>query len=117
MGNSFEVHAPSGHRGRTVKLKLRWPDFTTLTRQTTLPHSTDRDEEIIKAALALLKIVRRPRQAVRLLGVGVSGLGAPVRQLGLWDVDTEKARRVQQVVDELQAKFGRDSIQRGPLEK
>ncbi|HEX2696300.1 MAG TPA: DNA polymerase IV, partial [Anaerolineales bacterium] len=32
--------------GTTIKLKLRWPNFTTLTRQTTLPHSTDQDDEI-----------------------------------------------------------------------
>jgi DNA polymerase-4 len=103
--------------GRTVKLKLRWPDFTTLSRQTTLPQPTDNDEEIIKTALALLKTVRRPRQPVRLIGVGVSGLGTPVRQLGLWDMDAEKSRRIQEVVDELQAKFGRNAIHRGDLEK
>ncbi|HEY6073857.1 MAG TPA: hypothetical protein VIV15_10790, partial [Anaerolineales bacterium] len=102
--------------GKTVKLKLRWPDFTTLTRQTTLPQPTDNDEEIFKAALALLKAVRRSRQPVRLIGVGVSGLSAPVRQLGLWDVDTEKSRKVQDVLDELQAKFGKDAIRRGDIE-
>ena len=37
--------------GSTVKLKLRWPDFTTLTRQTTLPRPTDQDSEIVGAAL------------------------------------------------------------------
>ena len=63
------------------------------------------------------RVLHRSMDHPRLLGVGVSGLGAPVRQLGLWDVDTEKARRVQEVVDELQAKFGRDSIQRGSVEK
>ncbi len=103
--------------GKTVKLKLRWPDFTTLTRQTTLPQPTQDDAEIIKTALALLKAVRRPGQPVRLIGVGVSGLGTPVLQLGLWDEEAGKRRKLQEVVDELQARFGRDSIQRGPLEK
>ncbi|HEY6072377.1 MAG TPA: DNA polymerase IV [Anaerolineales bacterium] len=102
--------------GKTVKLKLRWPDFTTLTRQITLPQPTDNDEEIFKAALGLLKAIRRSRQPVRLIGVGVSGLSAPVRQLGLWDVDTEKSRKVQDVLDELQAKFGKDAIRRGDIE-
>ncbi len=102
--------------GKTVKLKLRWPDFTTLTRQTTLPQPTDNDEEIFKAALALLKAVRRSRQPVRLIGVGVSGLSAPVRQLGLWDGDTEKSRKVQDVLDELQGKFGKNAIHRGDIE-
>lgn len=71
--------------GTTVRLKLRWPDFTTLTRQITLPQPTDQDGEIFTAALQLFEKVWKPRQAVRLLGVGVSGLGPPMRQLSLWD--------------------------------
>lgn len=99
--------------GRTVKLKLRWPDFTTLTRQTTLTNPTDMEDEIAKTALALMRSVRKPNQAVRLIGVGVSGLGLPIRQLGLWDMDSEKSRRVQEVLDELQEKYGKDAIKRG----
>jgi DNA polymerase-4 len=99
--------------GRTIKLKMRWPDFTTLTRQTTLANPTDQEEEIARAALDLLKAVRKPNQAVRLIGVGVSGLGAPIRQLGLWDVDNEKSRKLQEAVDVLQEKFGRGVIRKG----
>jgi len=101
--------------GSTIKLKIRWPDFTTLTRQTTLNHRTDQDDEIAKAALELLKTVRKPNQAVRLIGVGVSGLGQPIRQLGLWDMDTEKTRKVQNVLDELQEKYGKGVIKRGDV--
>src|SRR5690349_12324545 len=43
--------------GSTIKLKIRWPDFTTLTRQVTLPHRTDQEDEIEKAALELLRAV------------------------------------------------------------
>jgi DNA polymerase-4 len=99
--------------GKTIKLKLRWPDFTTLTRQTTLINPTDQDDEIERVALELLKAVRKPYQAVRLIGVGVTGLGHPVRQLGLWDVDSEKERKLQEVVEELQEKYGRNVIHRG----
>ncbi len=99
--------------GKTIKLKIRWPDFTTLTRQTTLNNPTDQEEEIERAALELMKAVRKPKQAVRLIGVGVSGLGAPIRQLGLWDVDNEKSRKLQMALDELQQKFGRDVIHKG----
>jgi DNA polymerase-4 len=99
--------------GSTIKLKIRWPDFTTLTRQMTLNHRTDQDDEIAKAALELMKSVRKPNQAVRLIGVGVSGLGAPIRQLGLWDMDSEKARQLQNAMDELQEKYGKDVIKRG----
>ena len=92
--------------GKTVKLKIRWSDFTTLSRQTTLPTSTDNEDEIFHAAVKLMKAVRKPNQAVRLIGVGVSGIGAPVRQLSLWDEGGEKSRKVQEVVDQLQEKYG-----------
>ncbi|MBI5838488.1 MAG: DNA polymerase IV [Chloroflexi bacterium] len=101
--------------GKTVKLKIRWPDFTTLTRQTTLSQPTDNDEEIIRTALKLLREVRKPNQAVRLIGVGVSSLGAPIRQLPLWDAGNEKSRKLQEVVDELQDKFGKQVIKRGDV--
>jgi len=99
--------------GKTIKLKIRWPDFTTLTRQTTLNNPTDQEAEIATAVLELMKAVRKPNQAVRLIGVGVSGLGAPVRQLGLWDVNSEKLRKLQEAVDALQEKYGKDVIHKG----
>jgi DNA polymerase-4 len=99
--------------GSTVKLKIRWPDFTTLTRQTTFGYRTDQEHEIAQAALELLRAVRKPNQAVRLIGVGVTGLGRPIRQLGLWDFNSEKERRLQEVVDELQEKYGKNVIKRG----
>ena len=102
--------------GSTIKLKIRWPDFTTLTRQTTFNHRTDQEDEIAKAALDLLKSVRKPNQAVRLIGLGVSGIGQPIRQLGLWDMDHEKSRKLQEVVDELREKYGKNIIQQGDAE-
>jgi len=99
--------------GATVKLKIRWPDFTTLTRQVTLPHPTDNDVEITAAAIQLLHKVRKSKQAVRLIGVGVSGLGPPIRQLELWEHGTEKARRLQTVMDELREKYGEGVIRKG----
>jgi len=99
--------------GTTIKLKIRWPDFTTLTRQVTLPSATNQDGEIAKTALGLLRKIRRPGQAVRLIGVGVSGLGEPMRQLELWDTDSEKERKLQEVVDELREKYGNHAIKRG----
>ncbi len=99
--------------GKTVKVKLRWSDFTTITRQTTLPTSTDNEDEIFHAAVKLMKAVRKPNQPVRLIGVGVSGIGAPVRQLSLWDVGSEKSRKLQEVVDQLQDKYGKSIIKKG----
>jgi len=103
----------SGLAGATVRIKLRWPDFTSLTRQVTLPQPVDQDEQIYALALELLGKVRKPGQAVRLIGVGVSGLGAPLRQMELWGERDEKARRLQTALDDLHAKFGDRSIRRG----
>ena len=102
--------------GSTIKLKIRWPDFTTLTRQKTLGHRTDQEDEIAKAALELMNSVRKPNQAVRLIGVGVSGLGQPIRQLGLWDMDSEKSRKLQEALDVLREKYGRDVVHKGEIE-
>ena len=103
----------AGLAGTTVKLKLRWPDFTTLTRQVSQSQPTDQDEAIYATALNLLSKVRTKGQAVRLIGVGVSGLGAPLRQLELWGERSERSRKLQQALDELQAKYGKQSIRRG----
>jgi DNA polymerase-4 len=99
--------------GTTVKLKIRWPDFTTLTRQVTLSGTTNNDNEIAETALGLLRKIRKSGQAVRLIGVGVSGIGKPMRQLELWSADTEKERRLQEVLDELKEKYGDNAIKRG----
>jgi len=99
--------------GTTVRIKLRWPDFTTLTRQVTLPQPTDQDEQIYMLALDLLGKVRSKGQAVRLIGVGVSGLGAPLRQMELWGAQSEKSRKLQETLDKLHEKFGEQSIRRG----
>jgi DNA polymerase-4 len=99
--------------GTTIKLKLRWPDFTTLTRQLTLPQPTDQDEQIYATALNLLGKIRAKGKAVRLIGVGVSGLGVPLRQLELWGAHDERSRKLQQTLDELHARFGEKSIRRG----
>src|SRR5829696_4342690 len=99
--------------GSTVKHNIRWPDFTTLTRQTTFSYRTDREDEIQSAALDLLRAVRKPNQAVRLIGVGITGLGQPIRQLGLWDMGSEKERKLQEAIEELRGKYGNSIIQQG----
>ena len=103
----------AGIAGTTVRIKLRWPDLTTLTRQVTITQPTDQDEEIYTTALDLLDKVRAKGKAVRLIGVGVSGLGAPLRQLELWGSQTEKNRKLQVALDKLQEKYGKKVIQRG----
>jgi DNA polymerase-4 len=85
----------SGLRCGTIRLKFRWPDFRTATRQLTLPASTDNDNEIYAVALQLFEKLWKPGQAVRLLGVGAARLlpagqagetpPAHLRQLTFWE--------------------------------
>jgi len=89
----------------TVKLKLRWADFTTLTRQVTLDAPTTEDQVILTAAQSLLAQTWRG-QPVRLIGVGASGLTAPAAQLSLWDATDTKGQRLQQALDELRERYG-----------
>lgn len=99
--------------GTTVKIKLRWADFTTLTRQVTLEHSTDQDQEIFNSALVLFHKTWQTGKPVRLLGVGVTGLREPIRQLSLWDDTTEKDRQLQTAIDQLRQRFGKQIVLRG----
>jgi len=63
----------SSFKARTVTVKVRFSDFETVTRATTIPQSTDREEEIRKAAFASLKRVNLKKR-VRLIGMRASHL-------------------------------------------
>lgn len=107
----------AGMVGTTVKLKLRWSDFTTLTRQASLPQPSAHDAEISAAALHLLNQLWQTSVPVRLVGVGVTGLGSPPRQLGLWEVErpvsTERDLRLQSTVSELRDRYGYQLVRWG----
>jgi DNA polymerase-4 len=98
----------------TVKLKLRWSDFATITRQLTAPQPTDDAAQIYSAAARLLATAWQG-EPVRLIGVGVSGLGALPRQLGLWDQPDEKEERLQAAIKNPQIHFGENVIQHADL--
>ena len=66
-----------GLRGRTVTLKLRQSDFTTFTRQRTLPYPVDSADSIHEAAAELLVREAKPGQRYRLLGVSLSSFEEP----------------------------------------
>ena len=71
-------------QGTTVKLKLRWADFSTPTRQVTMPYPTANESIIRALAAQLFSQLWREGDAVRLMGVGVSGLQLR-QQLTLWE--------------------------------
>jgi DNA polymerase-4 len=100
-------------KGTTIKLKLRWENFTTLTRQVTLPHPTDDDREIYYSVKDLFNKTWNKGKPVRLLGVGVSGFSYSARQLSLWDATSPKDTNLLSAVDELRERYGKNSIMRG----
>ncbi len=70
--------AANGRRGRTIGIKVRLDDWTTVTRARTLAEPTCDVQQVSEVALALLRDYA-PARPVRLLGVRVAGLGAAAR--------------------------------------
>jgi len=64
----------AGVAGRTVTVKVRFADFTTLTRSRTLPEATDVTQEVYRAAVRLYDGLGLQRARIRLVGVRVEGL-------------------------------------------
>jgi DNA polymerase-4 len=73
----------AGRAAGTVAIKVRYGDFTTLTRQMSMMEPADDGQIIYRAALVLFERAWEPGQAVRLLGVGGYNLCAPSKQLPL----------------------------------
>ncbi len=116
---SEQVAASLRERGlaaRTVKIKLRWPPFETHTRQVTLPEPADLDSELFAAALSLFDQAWERGRPVRLIGVGVSALQAPARQLSLFEgAPHAREEKLAAAVDKIRAKYGWDAVRRAAL--
>jgi DNA polymerase-4 len=100
----------AGLAARTVTLKVRFSDFTTITRSETTAGPTDVDIEIFDAARRLLRRADLAGRGVRLVGIAASGLseaGAP-RQLIVGE--DERWHRLDSAVDEIRSRFGHDSV-------
>jgi DNA polymerase-4 len=94
----------------TIRLKLRWADFTTLSRQVSLDQPVDQDGVISNAVQSLFDSVWKAGKKVRLLGVGASNLKPKPAQPGLWDTALDKERRLLGALDELREKYGANAI-------
>jgi DNA polymerase-4 len=101
----------AGLHARTVQLKLRYKDFTTITRAHTLSASTQLDTEIFEQVRALFLRNWRPGQQVRLLGVHASSFDDQSGQGDL--LEDSRRQRWQQALsaaDRLRDKFGESSV-------
>jgi DNA polymerase-4 len=74
----------SGLNARTIGIKLRYSDFTTLTRQMSLDVPTDDERQVYQTAVTLFQRAWQRGRPVRLLGVSAQHLSSPPGQLPLW---------------------------------
>jgi DNA polymerase-4 len=103
-----------GKLARCVTLKLRYADFTTITRRYTLNQSDDTDQTIFDTGVRLLsKALAADKQLVRLIGIGVSGLSEPERQLDMLDSSAQRRRQLDRTIDRIRKKYGFTAIQTG----
>lgn len=96
---------------RTIQLKVRFGDFTTVTRSTTLAVSVDDSRSILEVGRQLLELVD-PAQGVRLLGLSVSGLSSDSSKQLTFDEATSGPgwQEADRMIDEIRARFGDDAI-------
>ena len=104
----------AGYAGRTVTLKLRFADFSTITRA----HTDDptQDGLVIYRRVESLFARVTLKQAVRLIGLSVSGLGpAGEGQLSLLAPDAVRRERLARAVDRLATRFGDEVVRPASL--
>jgi DNA polymerase IV len=102
----------TGQVGRTVSIKVRFADFTTITRAKTLREPTDVARVVYDTALALYDALGLERARIRLVGVRVEGLAAAAatpRQLALGGTG-EDWREAERAVDRAAARFGAGAV-------
>jgi DNA polymerase-4 len=103
-----------GRQAKCVTLKLRYADFTTITRSRTLPQATDADQTVFDTGAALLRrALSAERQQVRLIGIGVSNLTEPAQQLGMLDSSDRRMELLNRAVDRIRDRHGFGAIQTG----
>ena len=104
-----------GYRARTISLKVRYADFTTITRSHTLPEATDLARRIHEETVALLDSAGLRGRAVRLLGTrGEQLVRAEDEVLGLWS-DQEQWRGAETAADRAVLRFGRGAVRPAAL--
>ncbi len=110
-----------GLKGRTIQLKVRLADFSTLTRSQSLQDVTDMTAKVWKIVRELFyNRLPRPLPPVRLVGVGVSNFTAeaPGSQSDLFgEVEDGRQKKLDELLDSMQSRFGRSVVHRGKKPK
>jgi DNA polymerase-4 len=111
VGRRLREHDLHAH---TIQLKLRYTDFSTITRAMSLPTLTQIDTEIFGAARLLFRRNWRAGSTVRLLGVQVSGFEHEAGQLSLIDGDKQQRwKNALSAADKLRDRFGESAVSLG----
>jgi DNA polymerase IV len=101
----------AGFYARTLQLKLRYKDFTTITRAHTLSVSTQLDNEIFEHIRMLFRRNWKCGQPVRLLGVQASSFGQQSEQLNMLEsVNQQRWKNALAAADKLRDRFGESSV-------
>ena len=96
---------------RTIQLKLRYEDFSTITRASSLDHATQLDREVSGAILELFEEAWDHKTPIRLLGVQASGLQEMEGQMNLLDEpETQRLRNAFRSIDRIRDRFGDKAI-------
>ncbi len=100
-----------GYFARTIQLKLRYKDFTTVTRAHSLDEPTQMDHQIFDQARRLFFANWKPGAAVRLLGVQATNFESHPAQLDLLEPSRdERWQKALAAADHLRDKFGESAI-------
>ncbi len=103
-----------GKQAKCITLKLRYADFTTITRSYTMPQATDSDEPVFATGARLLeRALSLEKQPVRLIGIGVSNLVEPGGQLSLLDAPVQRLAKLNKTIDRIRDRYGFTAIQTG----
>lgn len=100
-----------GYAGRTLALIIRYPDFETLTRQTTLSTPTNDTHVIYRGVFSILDKIRL-KDKIRLLGVRLSNLSGESGQMSLFG-EAEKRKNLFSAVDSINDRYGEFSLMWG----
>ena len=103
-----------GKQAKCLTLKLRYADFSTITRSHTLQESVDTDRAIFETGIRLLeRALAMEIQAVRLIGIGVSNLVEASRQATLFAPSARKLEELNKAIDRIRDRYGFGAIQTG----
>jgi DNA polymerase-4 len=108
---SFRLHS-NNLRGNTVFIKVKYADFSTVSRQISLKNNLNSTELIYKTGKKLIKDNKLFKKPLRLLGIGVSNLSDSEKmQLNLFEKQTVNSE-IDQTIDDIKRKYGFDKISR-----